>query len=251
MPSRNPPWARDELILSLDLYFQANPVQLSPRSDEVQRLSETLNRLPLYLNRADAVRFRNPNGVYMKLCNFLQFDPNYQGVGLTHGGKLDKAIWDEFYDDRHRLRSLAQGIQAFAVAQEHGTASFKADVVDEEFQASEGLVLSRVHSVRERNRSLVRKKKSQALRRSGKLKCEACEFAYPDKYGSLGDGFIECHHVIPLSQLRPGQATKLADLALVCANCHRMLHRDGETLSIEKLQNVVHSTKGRLLEGIH
>ncbi|MFE3146471.1 HNH endonuclease [Streptomyces sp. NPDC059218] len=35
---------------------------------------------------------------------------------------------------------------------------------------------------------------------------------------------VECHHVLPLHVAGEGR-TKLSDLALICANCHRMIHR--------------------------
>lgn len=55
------------------------------------------------------------------------------------------------------------------------------------------------------------------------LACEVCGFDFEAVYGELGRGFIECHHVVPLSE---GQRkTSLRDLALVCSNCHRMAHR--------------------------
>ncbi|HBC3475266.1 hypothetical protein GOP97_11155 [Vibrio cholerae] len=46
-------------------------------------------------------------------------------------------------------------------------------------------------------------------------------------YGSHGDSYIEAHHIIPLSELCSvdGSKTRLEDLAMVCSNCHRMLHR--------------------------
>ncbi|WP_233533532.1 HNH endonuclease [Kitasatospora sp. SolWspMP-SS2h] len=43
-------------------------------------------------------------------------------------------------------------------------------------------------------------------------------------YGERGAGYVECHHVVPLHVAGEG-TTKLADLALICANCHRMIHR--------------------------
>jgi hypothetical protein len=76
---RNPPWQRDELILALDLYFRFPPSGISQDHPEVVRLSEILNALPIHAGRDGAATFRNPNGVYMKLCNFLRFDPNYAG----------------------------------------------------------------------------------------------------------------------------------------------------------------------------
>ena len=108
MPSRNPSWFKDELILALDLYFQFGPGKLSKVSPDVLALSNTLNKLPLETERPDAPRFRNPNGVYMKLCNFLRFDPDYRGAGLTHGGKQEEAIWEEFVSGRSFCRCFGR-----------------------------------------------------------------------------------------------------------------------------------------------
>ena len=40
----------------------------------------------------------------MKLSNFLAVDPNYAGKGLKAGGKLDKAIFEEFQNDKELLK---------------------------------------------------------------------------------------------------------------------------------------------------
>ncbi|WP_423190649.1 HNH endonuclease [Aquimarina brevivitae] len=55
----------------------------------------------------------------------------------------------------------------------------------------------------------------------------------------MGKGFIECHHKKPLSELEGESLISINDLALVCANCHRMLHREIDTLSIEKLKKLI------------
>jgi predicted HNH restriction endonuclease len=80
------------------------------------------------------------------------------------------------------------------------------------------------------------------MKNNGKLACDVCDFDYTTVYGDLGVGFIECHHRIPVSDLQPGAKTKLSDLALVCANCHRMLHRKRPWLTIEVLRNLVAAT---------
>lgn len=120
---------------------------------------------------------------------------------------------------------------------------------EEEYSAAEGEVLLRQHRLRERDRALVSKKKEQAFRRDGVLQCEACGFIFGEVYGELGEGFIECHHTTPLAHLRPGQITRLQDLALVCANCHRMLHRNGQIRSISALQDVIQSARAQPLSG--
>jgi hypothetical protein len=97
------------------------------------------------------------------------------------------------------------------------------DVAD--VSVAEGRELLRLHRTRERKRSLVARKKRQVLAQTGRLACEACEFDFAAVYGQLGVGFAECHHTQPLAQKSGERRTTLTDLAVVCANCHRMLHR--------------------------
>lgn len=57
-------------------------------------------------------------------------------------------------------------------------------------------------------------------------KCMICEFDFEEKYGELGKGYIEVHHIKPLSELNEEVVINPeTDLICVCANCHRMLHR--------------------------
>ena len=74
---RNPPWEADELILALDLYLRHG--QLDDTDSRVVEVSRVLNTLPIHSTRPDAARFRNPNGVAMKLANFAALDPAYVG----------------------------------------------------------------------------------------------------------------------------------------------------------------------------
>ncbi|NDG22102.1 MAG: hypothetical protein EB162_05550 [Euryarchaeota archaeon] len=98
---------------------------------------------------------------------------------------------------------------------------------DEETEAEEGRRILRQHYARERNRSLVRRKRSDfAAQNNGRVFCEVCSFEYRSHYpAELGDGFIEIHHLQPLARATARRQTSLSDLLLVCANCHRMIHR--------------------------
>jgi hypothetical protein len=100
--------------------------------------------------------------------------------------------------------------------------------------AREGRVRYRQHRLRERSAALRRLKITAALRETGHLVCEACGFDFGAQYGPLGEGFIECHHRVQLAD-GDERETKLADLALLCANCHRMIHRAGADMSVEGL----------------
>ena len=235
MPSRrNPPWTRDELILALDLYFQVNPLHTSEAHPKIQELSAVLNALPIHTERPDQAAFRNPNGVYMKLCNFLRFDPSYGGKGLTRGGKAEEAIWSQFAGDKDRLRRTAEAIRSLRGS--ISPAEVTTEVPDPDEEAPEGRILTAIHKRRERNPALARRKKAQVFQRSGALACEVCEFDFAERYGDLGLGFAECHHRQPLANLAAQTRTKLSDLAIVCANCHRMIHRSRPMATVEELR---------------
>jgi 5-methylcytosine-specific restriction protein A len=90
--ARNPNWTRDDLILALDLFFKVNPLHTDENNSQIVELSDLLNKLPIHPRSEQTQNFRNPNGVYMKLCNFLRLDPSYTGVGLDAGAKLDEEV---------------------------------------------------------------------------------------------------------------------------------------------------------------
>jgi 5-methylcytosine-specific restriction protein A len=235
MARRNPPWQRDELILALDLYFRHRPDTISKKHPEVVALSELLNQLPIHPDRPDAAKFRNVNGTYMKLCNFLALDPAYQGKGLAAGGRLERDIWAEFASDRVRLAGVAEAIRkSYLSVEPSGVAEW-----EEEEAFPEGKVLYRLHRVRDRDPELVRRAKERAMDEQGKLACVACTFDFAATYGAVGRGFIECHHLLPLAELARERLSRLADLALVCSNCHRMVHRKRPWLSLGHLSALV------------
>lgn len=238
---RNPKWNRDEIILALDLFFTLEPGQIHGRNPAIIELSEVLNRLPIFEFRPDSVKFRNPNGVGLKLSNFLAIDPTYYGKGMASYSKLDKAIFFEFYNDRDRLRRIANAIRNTV---SDTTLNLKLYRIPDETEEKdyifwEGKVLYKLHKYRERNSELVVKKKVLHFKKYSALDCEACSFNFKVMYGNLGKGYIECHHKTPLAQYDGTSGTTLEDLALVSSNCHRMLHRQLDTLSVEGLKAVL------------
>ncbi|WP_162145445.1 MrcB family domain-containing protein [Deinococcus ficus] len=72
--------------------------------------------------------------------------------------------------------------------------------------------------------------------------CRACGFQYTDRYGPLGEDFIEVHHLKPLSSLELETAVAYdlqKDFAVLCANCHRMIHRLKDVSDVAALQAVL------------
>lgn len=67
--------------------------------------------------------------------------------------------------------------------------------------------------------------------------CMACGFNFEQAYGSWGQGFIEVHHVVPLAETGKSMTDPAKDLIVLCANCHRMVHRKrGVCLSLDELR---------------
>lgn len=237
---RNPKWHRDEIILALDLYFRLNPGQIHSRNPEVQELSQILNRLPIHNIRPDEAKFRNSNGVGLKLSNFLAIDPDYHGKGMASYSQLDKLVFEEYAHDTSRLRLLASRIRDIALDKDLPNELYLIpEEEDKEIQVQEGAVIYKLHQYRERDKSIVKKKKELIWQEEQRCLCEACEFDFELKCGEVGHKYIECDHSVPLSEFTGMSKTTLNDLALVCSNCHRMLHRKIDTLSVEGLKQLL------------
>ncbi len=112
---------------------------------------------------------------------------------------------------------------------------------DEEFR--EGQRKLRIHHDIERNTKAVRQKKALVLAQTGCLKCEVCRFDFWETYGEIGNGFAECHHRTPIHTLIEESTIQLDQLAIVCSNCHRMLHRP-PYLTVEQLGDLLKCTYG-------
>ena len=81
---------------------------------------------------------------------------------------------------------------------------------------------SRVEKIR--NPLLVRDAKRAFAASHGHLFCEICGFDFRAMYGERGSDFIEGHHRVPISTLQERVTLRIEDIAMVCSNCHRMLH---------------------------
>lgn len=79
------------------------------------------------------------------------------------------------------------------------------------------------HRKIERNRTA-----AQQAKKFHGTRCQACKLDFGERYGEIGKGFNEAHHVRPIANLEEGVPVKYdvaADFAVVCSNCHRMIHR--------------------------
>ena len=237
---KNPPWTADEIILALDFYLKHRSAIPNKTDHEIEKLSEELRGLNLALGGEAKGTFRNQNGTYMKLMNLRRFDPEYSGVGLKGGGKLEEELWKRYFDNPGELSKVATAIRQ-NIHSEGVDLSVSTNQEEDEEESQEGKVLTRLHRFRERDSKVVKRKKQAFLKQHGKLFCEACGFNFEEGYGSRGAGYIECHHIRPISELKPGEKTKNEHLALLCSNCHRIVHRKKPWLELEELRGMIRS----------
>lgn len=96
-----------------------------------------------------------------------------------------------------------------------------------------------MHSRIERNHKLV----AEVKKKKG-LKCEACDMEFERSYGELGNGFIEVHHRVPFAEIKhtPVVLDPVRDFSVLCANCHRMIHRMRDPSDIEGLRKITTSS---------
>lgn len=152
----------------------------------------------------------------------------------------EEGRWPKYYDELSgsrgkKSKGLARIDYAFIPLRKDGrlvrhsrdqwSVSENGPDLDQEFL--EGGKVAYSHLKIERDPDAIRLKKMAAQKKNfGSLECEVCEFDFFDKYGKLGKGFAECHHLKPLSTLEGNpEKTKPESLIVICSNCHRIVHR--------------------------
>ena len=109
--------------------------------------------------------------------------------------------------------------------------------LEEEITGKEGRMLTRLHAYKERDRSFAAKvRKYFKQKHGGKLHCVACGLKPELLYDDRGERCIEAHHIIPIEELQPDSITRVDDMAMVCASCHRVIHSRKPCLTIEEVR---------------
>lgn len=85
--------------------------------------------------------------------------------------------------------------------------------------------------------------RDRALARSNGI-CKVCRVNYSALLDGRGVRVLQVHHRKQLAATDRPQLTKLSDLAVVCANCHLLIHMDSKkALSVEKLRAMMRETR--------
>ncbi|GGO22352.1 HNH endonuclease [Deinococcus humi] len=218
----------------------------------IRELSDVLRRLDFHPPAMIHENFRSESSVTTKLKGLMQTVGEIESNKLDYdfapgSGHLDRKVILEFAGDYVRLKSYTDFWRRYGAVPESVFQDTRG--VGQPLDLEEGRRLLKEHYKRERKPRIVREKLQSTLEREGQLLCEVCGFNFNTAYGKLGEGFAECHHLQPLGELPDdeGVTTTLDDLAVVCSNCHRMLHRGPMMLSVEGLRLIV-ETQAAILD---
>ncbi len=230
-------WTRDEIILACDLVRQNGWRDLRKTDPRLLALSALLRSLPGNEEAAQDEAFRSVNSISRKTADIATRHPDYTGKP-TRGNRLDRVVLESFLanpDDMARVAETLRRAWEQSVASRH-------DPLDtgelDDLAVPEGATVMAAHLRRERNPKLRQRKIEAVLRAHEALACEVCGFDFGSTYPGVGEGYIEVHHIRPLHDSGPTK-TKLADLATLCSNCHRMIHRRRPWLTPTELKALI------------
>lgn len=75
--------------------------------------------------------------------------------------------------------------------------------------------------------------------------CQACGFDFEKVYVGISNRkYIEAHHLVPISLLKGQRVTRnpRTDFAVLCGNCHRMIHRFESPWDLEAFRGTIGGT---------
>ncbi|PRY31789.1 hypothetical protein CLV58_12286 [Spirosoma oryzae] len=137
---------------------------------------------------------------------------------------------DNVSDETESLSVAEEGLAAYRTGK-----SVVEEEVPEEVSAMEGLLREQTSYTRTRDRRL----RNQALNRS-KGVCEACEVDFSKLLNGQGVRALQVHHRNQLALSDLSVITKLSDLAVVCANCHALIHMNRDkAIPVEELKQLL------------
>lgn len=216
----NPDWTLEETILAPDL-LQRHGFRVPGKTHtDVQGLSSLLRALPIHPLTVRLQKFRNVDGVYLKLQQLFSLHPTRHLHRGLNPSETDRKVWSTYWQNAVEVRKLAKAVEASA-----GTVSLgDVESLDDDVLVSEGRLMTVLHTRRERARGLRRKVLARERKRG--LACAACGKgpALTSHGSAAAEAIYEVHHVRPLADLGES-TTRLSDLALLCAACHRLVHR--------------------------
>lgn len=198
-------------------------------SSDVLRVTRNNNGEIFQRNFCIGHRFKTYKGLPVEM---ISLNPN--GGGADHGYYLIVREVTKSGLGKKTDVSAANQIDKLYFSQDTPTDILSSHEVSAKESYTEGAVKQVLVNQYERDR-----KARQECIQHYKCVCNVCGFDFSKRYGPHGEGFIEVHHIKPLNQIKATYTVDpIKDLIPVCSNCHSMLHRGREPLTVDELKSL-------------
>ncbi len=179
---------------------------------------------------------------------FREFVPNWDNMSKSQ--KIEVVTREKEKIEKYRLTGKFDKFLLIYGRNTNASIEFPYQQESDDYAVMDGVSVKRHRDFeyKVRNQQIVQEKRIKS-----EYICECCDFEFQKKYGILGEKYIECHHIKPLADSNSGEKIGLEDLAALCSNCHRMIHkllgsdkekyRDNYAQSVKDLRRMVKSPK--------
>lgn len=217
-----------------EFVHSTNADTVKKRSGKANSYSKYLVRVLIISSELFEVKFeKNDYRTMAKYLERLRRHPNYPQYNRTEGGFPNATInhFLLFINDNLYISKVITDDKRYPdYPEEELYSEVKSDSV------SEGAKVEYYVTKYERKSKL----RLEAIDFHG-LNCSVCNINFEKKYGELGKGFIEVHHIKPLYSLEgETKVNPKTDLVPLCPNCHRMIHRQRDSImTVDELRDII------------
>ena len=166
-------------------------------------------------------------------------------VGMVAGVQYDTT---NLPSDDELVWDLQEALALYSLLNKSGGWAADDDILREAEADAAGNSLEQAKRYRQHRAIERQPAHSKKVKKQLGTRCMGCMFEMSELYGPIAAGFIEAHHLIPLSSLDDNEVVLFDpknDFAVLCPNCHRVIHRMDDCSDINRLRNLV---KGGSLE---
>ena len=199
--------------------------------------------LLFFLSRTEVERYLQKDGLNSFVATDRIIFEIRKQLAVTHGEDIDfytdpiDKLWDwrstDYFSNKQIVR-LRNNWDCF----DNNTKSFDEIATEDQVAADpilEGQPRLTKHYYRERDPTLRWRKLADMIRHDG-LSCECCNDK-AERYRGTPERMFEIHHKIPLANYDGERITQLHEVAVLCANCHRVIHATNPPRTIEDLRS--------------
>ena len=144
--------------------------------------------------------------------------------------------------DEQLVQDLEEALRLYRELSRAGGSASEDEMLRDAEEAGAGATLKEAKRYR-LHRSIERQAgNSKKVKDAQGTTCKGCDRNLRDVYGKTADGLIHAHHLKPLSKLEADEEVELdpiKDFAVLCPNCHAVIHRFKDVSDIEHLRSLI------------